>query len=104
MKRRLEIVVETRQRLTLKKSQHAPTVLCERCAGPLILADEAVVLTGLSSRAIHRMVEDGEVHFAETPAGALLICPNSFRSGAGEASGEAMPLLLQPKTKERIQP
>jgi hypothetical protein len=47
----------------------------------LVLAEEAV--TGLSPRTIHRLVESGEVHFAEMPAGAFLICPDSVRSNAG---------------------
>jgi hypothetical protein len=46
---------------------------------------------GLSSRKIHRLVETGEVHFAETPTGALLICPDSFRGSTGEAEKEPLP-------------
>ena len=79
-KRRVEIVVETRRRVTLAKSGPAP--LCEMCSGPLLPAEVAVAVTGLSSRAIHRLVEAGGVHFAETPAGALLVCPNSVRSNS----------------------
>ena len=50
-----------------------------------------MAVTGLSSRMIHRLVEAGEVHFAETPAGALLICPESFARGAAEAAAEPSP-------------
>jgi hypothetical protein len=78
--RRLEIIVETERRLTLRKPGPAHAVRCEQCSGVLVLAEEAVAVTGLSSRALHRMVETGEVHFAETPAGALLVCPDSFRA------------------------
>ena len=74
----MEIVVETTRRITLRKPGATPATPCELCAGPLLPAELAVTLTGLSSRAIHRLVEAGEVHFAETPAGALLVCPNSF--------------------------
>jgi hypothetical protein len=45
----------------------------------LIGADEAVAVTGLRSHRIHRLVEAGAIHFAETPAGALLIRPGSFQ-------------------------
>lgn len=82
-KRRLEIVVETTQHLTFRKSDPGPADRCEQCAGPLVVSEVAVAITGLSSRAIHRLVEAGEVHFAETPAGALLICPDSLTGGAG---------------------
>lgn len=73
------------------KSGPAPTVLCELCSGPMVLTEEAITVTGLSSRTIHRLVETGEVHFAETTVGALLICPNSLRSNTDEAEGEPLP-------------
>ena len=78
MKRRVEIVVETTRRVTLGRPGPVPATLCESCAGPLVPAEVAVAVTGLSSRTIHRLVEAGQVHFAETPAGALLVCPTSF--------------------------
>jgi hypothetical protein len=89
-KRRLEIVVETERRVTLRRFGPLPVARCEQCSGPMVFAEQAVAATGLSSRALHRLVETGEVHFAETPAGALLICPNSFTSGAGEAERETL--------------
>ena len=78
MKRRMEIVVEMERRVTLGRPGPTPASRCGQCPGPLILAEEAVAVTGLSSRTIHRLVEAGEVHFAETPAGLLLICLNSL--------------------------
>ena len=93
-KRRLEVVVETKRRFTLRKSDASPTTLCGQCSGPLLRVGEATAVTGLSSRAIHRLVEAGEVHFEETPAGALLICPNSFvvaRAEAGQSPSPDVP-------------
>ena len=66
-------------------------MLCGQCSQPLVLAERAVAATGLSSRAIHRLVETGEIHFAETPAGALLICLSSYRGVAGEDEGRPPP-------------
>ena len=82
-KRRVEIVVETRRVVTVRTHVPMPAPLCGLCSGPLVSSEVAVTVTGLSSRAIHRLVEAGEVHFAETPAGALLVCHNSF--GAAQA-------------------
>ena len=76
----MEIVVETRRVVTIRKPVPSPAPPCGVCAGPLVPAEVAVTVTGLSSRAIHRLVETGEVHFAETPAGALLVCPNSLEA------------------------
>ena len=80
-KRRFEIVVETERRITLRRSAGHPR--CGQCSGLLVFADEAVAVTGHRSRTIHRLAETGKAHFAETPAGALLVCPDSFRSDAG---------------------
>jgi hypothetical protein len=82
VKRRLEIVVETTRRVTLRRPGAAPTARCGQCSEPLVSTEEAVAVTGLSSRTIHRLVEAGEVHFAETPSGALLVCPNSVNSNS----------------------
>lgn len=83
--RRVEIVVEMTRRVTLRKSAAAPAPPCELCGGPLLPLEAAVAVTGFSSRAIHRLAEAGGVHFAETDAGALLVCPVSLGGGAGEA-------------------
>jgi len=32
----------------------------------------------VASRTIYRRVEAGELHFTETPEGALIICPDSM--------------------------
>ena len=77
-RKRLEIVVETTRRVTLRRPGAEPAARCGQCSELLVPTEAAVAVTGLSSRAIHRLVEAGEVHFAETPAGALLVCPNSF--------------------------
>lgn len=83
MKRRLEIVVETERRVTLRRHGATLSTPCGQCSGPLIFVEEAVAVTGLSSRAIHRLVEAGEVHFMETDAGALFVCASSLAGGAG---------------------
>ena len=44
----------------------------------MLLLEEAVAVAGLSSRALHRSVEAGALHFAETPEGFLLLCLNSL--------------------------
>jgi hypothetical protein len=43
----------------------------------MITVQAAVAATGASSREIHRRIEAGALHFAETE-GLLLVCPNSL--------------------------
>ena len=94
--RTVKLVVETNRRITFRRSGAAPARPCGLCAGPLLPLEAAVAVTGLSSRAIHLRVEAGEVHFAETPAGTLLVCPGSLGGGAGEA-GRVIELSPVPK-------
>lgn len=64
-------------RLNLGAQPHRPSLLCEVCATetPLLTPEEAAPRAGLSVRAVYRLVEDGLLHFKETPDGLLLVCP-----------------------------
>jgi len=42
-----------------------------------LTVEQAVTLTGLSARKVFRLVEAEGIHFCETEAGHLFICPNS---------------------------
>ena len=55
---------------------------CAVCARlvRMLTVEESVDLAGVTSRTIHRLVEDGRVHFSETPGGLLLVCRNSLLS------------------------
>jgi hypothetical protein len=52
----------------------------------MVTVEEAVALTGVSSRVIYRRVDGAQVHFVETPDGLLLVCLNSIPQ-SGEAGG-----------------
>jgi hypothetical protein len=55
---------------------------CDACAEEIecLTVEQAVTLTGLSARKIFRLVEAEGIHFCETEAGRLFICPNSIAS------------------------
>jgi hypothetical protein len=44
----------------------------------MLIPEAAAAVAQVSLRAIYRWVEKGELHFAETPEGALLICQDSL--------------------------
>jgi excisionase family DNA binding protein len=44
----------------------------------MVTPDEAARLAGVTTRTVYRWIEAGKVHFAETPEGLLLVCPNSL--------------------------
>jgi putative AbiEi antitoxin of type IV toxin-antitoxin system len=81
-RRRIEITVETDERFIVKGLGGSLPAWCPECAGQVITPQEAVAVAGISSRAIHRLVESGAVHFTETPEGVLLICLSSLLRGA----------------------
>jgi hypothetical protein len=77
--RRTKVTVE-KERLLIVSRQRQVAAWCEACRSEvkMIGAEEASVLTGLSQRAIFRLIEADQLHFSETRRGALLICLNSL--------------------------
>lgn len=85
------IATETHESLSVRlnspaQARHA-CVLCEVCESemPMLTPEEAAPLAGLSVRAINRLVEDGSIHFKETPDGLLLVCLNNVEEGGDKA-------------------
>jgi len=78
-RRRTEITVETSLLVWRSQRRHDP-LSCAACPSPtlLIAPEEAAVLAGTNTRTIYRWVEAEQLHFAETPDGKLLVCPNSL--------------------------
>ena len=73
--RKREITVETAEVLIIKT--RANRVRCRECEGAMMTVQAAVAATGATSREIHRRIEAGAVHFAESED-LLLVCPNSL--------------------------
>ena len=75
-----EIIVETHRILTIKNGSRRNLARCEECGkqAPMVTVDEAVTLCRVSSRAVYRWVESGQVHYTESPGGSLLVCPDSI--------------------------
>ncbi|MFL6276067.1 MAG: hypothetical protein ACJ74G_12840 [Blastocatellia bacterium] len=78
-RRRTEITVET-SLLVWQRGRRPDCLSCATCPqpSPLIAPEEAAALAGTSTRTIYRWVEAGWLHFAETPDGKLLVCPNAL--------------------------
>lgn len=59
---------------------------CPGCGGTAILVtpEDAAMLTGLETRAIYRMVEAFEIHWANGPDKLLLLCLKSLLKRLGE--------------------
>jgi len=78
-RRRIEIIVETRQVVIRRRTNQAPG-WCAECSSAvqLITPEEAAALACISTRTIYRRVEAGQLHFNETAEQSPLICLNSL--------------------------
>ena len=80
------ITTETHEVLVFHRLQDASArAWCAGCSAEaeMVTPGEGALLTGVSARTIHRWVEDGGVHFAETTDGLLLVCQKSLAENCG---------------------
>ncbi len=83
IKRRMEINIKTERLVIVSHRPSARMIAwCDPCArtARMLTVDEAAALLRTTARDIYRRVEAAELHFRETPEGALLICLNSLFS------------------------
>ena len=83
IRRRMEIKTETHEVLVVRRAGRKAMAWCDGCGkqARFLALGEAMALSGASSREIHRRIEAGEIHFAETAEGHLLICLGSLLKG-----------------------
>ena len=84
---------ETAKKITAVTRRHEHFVLrrrlrfqlfCEQCGGDeeFVSLDDAVLFSGLGTREVVRMTEDGRLHYLETSGGHLFVCGESLRQAA----------------------
>lgn len=80
MKKRKEVIIETHQVQIIRHRKPELLLWCDACQATvrMITPEEAAALANVTTRTIYRWVEAGELHFAETPEGALFICLDSL--------------------------
>jgi hypothetical protein len=59
-------------------------LFCEQCDAEkeFVTLDDAVLFSGLATREIVRMTNEGGLHFLETSGGHLFVCSESLRRAA----------------------
>jgi len=74
------MTIETEKYLAVRNGAGLSRVVCDLCEGkiPMLIVAEAAQFVGTTSRQIFRLVENGQLHFRETPDGLLLICFDSL--------------------------
>lgn len=74
----MKLTVDSRELRMIKNTGQLQQMPCSECAGQMVVSQQAIALAGASSRELHREIEAGIIHFAETADGALLVCLNSL--------------------------
>ncbi len=77
---KVELTVERRQRLAIRRANSLIQAWCDACGEKVVMVsgEEAAKLIGKKSREIYRQVEQGLLHSGEKPDGTLLICVKSL--------------------------
>ena len=82
-KKRTEMTIEIDEIVLLCRGKASPDLAwCVACADEVIMAspEHASVIAEVSVRTVNRWIEEGKIHFVETP-GLLLVCLNSLTEG-----------------------
>jgi len=74
-----------REVVVIRGSRKRKGIICADCseAAVLVSVEEAVKISGISARAMYRLIEASEVHFAETADGLTLICAATLLAKVG---------------------
>jgi hypothetical protein len=78
--KKTKITVQTDRVLVIRRRRRGGLKWCESCAArvEMMNPEEAAAVSGLSLRAIFRLVEASRLHFTETAEGLLWVCFNSL--------------------------
>ena len=76
IRRKILVTRETHELLVFTRPGRPERAGCEGCAAvvEMVSLEEAAAASGATALTIYRRADAGELHFAETPEGALLIC------------------------------
>lgn len=79
MRRRIEIAQETNS-IVVRRSGKTSDRWCDSCGRyvRMVTAEQAALVSGRSLRDLIRVIDNGDLHYHETPEGLLSICLDSL--------------------------
>lgn len=77
--RKTNVLVRTERRFVVRRQSSDETISCGECAELMLPVQACADFFGVSSRAIYRLIESGKIHFLETEANEIYICPASVK-------------------------
>jgi len=83
---RTESSVEIDDVFVVKRLGRSVEGWCTGCGvqATLVTPEDAAMLTGMETRAVYRLIESGEIHWADGPERLVLICLGSLLDHAGQ--------------------
>lgn len=74
--RKRQITWERERSVTIRFNDESTEKFCLGCqsAARFVTVDEAAAIGQTTARTIFRLVENGQIHFSETPGGRLFVC------------------------------
>jgi hypothetical protein len=83
---RTECSVEIDDVFVIKRLGHSVEGWCAGCgrATTHVMPEDAAMLIEIGPRAIYRLIELGEIHWADGPGNLVLICLDSLLEKAGQ--------------------
>ncbi len=84
--RKTNVLIKTARKFIIHQPAAAEKIWCEQCGEQMIQAQTSADLFGISSRKIYRLIEREEIHFVETLANEIYVCPISIRKVLEETS------------------
>ncbi len=86
LRRKTEITILSDRIITAEKVSSSITVECPDCTRrvQMLTAEDAGKILGVNTRTIYRLIENGQLHFQETPEGVVLVCTDSLSAVEAE--------------------
>ena len=77
--RQTNISVITERKFIVRRESANRLVRCEPCDQPMLAAQTAADFFAVSSRILYRLIEANSIHFTETEANEIYVCPISIK-------------------------
>jgi len=78
IKRKIEMVVATNSRYIIRQSPSGRQIACAECGYPMLTAEQAANIFGITQRRIFQIIETAGAHYTELEAGAVMVCLTSL--------------------------
>jgi hypothetical protein len=96
-----EIIIERDDLIVFRRREQIEMHGCDVCGVEveMLPPEMAAIASGVSTREIYRVIEEGQLHFTENAVGLLLLCSQSLNRMFPTRSQEAY-LLLEAENAE----